>query len=287
MKQRYDFVFSCGYSCAVTQALRAAGLQFASFPFDWMATPSFPVAAETVAGDFAHWMDRADLELVDIRRGGIMKHVYRNRRTGFGFVHDFSSFKVFDEDFPKQAEKYVRRIERFNRELAKAKKALAINVEWPILPRLDDDELRETKRTFSEKFPNCEFDLVYCYEDAARKEPATVSSADGITVIAADYRTFVDGEVNHEMDNAFLVDWLKANVEVEDPRTAEEKAKYAADWEKQDKARWKGANWWQDMVNRTRFRHYRRLEKFLIAKGLLPRERPLWVLAPDRGEAGK
>lgn len=282
MKKAYDFAFSCGYSCAVTQALRAAGLQFASYPFDWMATPSFPAAARMVADDFAHWMDRGDLELVDIRRGGIMKHVYRNRRNGFGFVHDFSSFKTFEEDFPRQSAKYIRRIERFMSTLGAAGKALAINVEWPILPRISDAELAETRAVFAAKFPKCGFDLVYFYEDGSSKVPRLVSSAGGISVYAVDYRTFVDGEVNHEADNRFLVEWLRENVEVADPRGEGEKAEYAKAWEKQDRERWKGGSWWQNMVNRTRFRQYRRLEKFLTARGLLPRERPLWSLAPVR-----
>ena len=286
MKRTYDFAFSCGYSCAVTEALRESGLQFASYPFDWMATPSFPVAARTVAGGFAHWMDREDLELVDIRRGGIMKHVYRNLRTGFGFVHDFSSFFTFDENFPKQREKYARRIERFMAALGGAGRALAINVEWPILPRLSDAELSETRAVFAARFPKCEFDLVYFYEDESAKVPRLVSSAGGVAVYAADYRTFVDGEVNHVADNRFLVEWLRENVEVVDPRSEEEKAKYAKAWEKQDRERWKGGNWWQTMVNRTKFRQYRRLEKFLVGRGLLPRERPLWF-APCREEAGK
>lgn len=285
VKKTYDFVFSCGYSCAVTQALRAANLQFASFPFDWMATPSFPAAARMVADGFAHWMDRDDLELVDIRRGGIMKHVYRNRRNGFGFVHDFTSFRTFDENYPRESAKYVRRIERFMAMLNAAEKALAINVEWPILPRLSDTELAETRAVFAAKFPKCEFELVYFYEDESAKTPRLISSGGGISVYAVDYRTFVDGEVNHEADNRFLIKWLEENVEVADPRSAEEKATYAKSWERQDRERWKGGSWWRDMVNRTKFRQYRRLEKFLVGRGLLPRERPLWVLAPSRGKA--
>ena len=280
--KEYDFVFSCGYSCAVTQALRAANLQFASFPFDWMATTSFKAAAQVVANDFAHWMDREDLELVDVRRGGIMKHIYRNRRNGFGFVHDFSSFETFDESYPKEAAKYARRIERMKLDLASAKKALAIYVEAPIMPRIYDEELAETKRIFETKYPGTEFELVYCCEDPAKTGKASVSTRDGITVIAADYRTFTeDGEVNHEMNNAFLIDYLKMNVRAVDPRTPEEKAKYAAGWEKQDKARWHGKNWFETLINRTAYRQYRKLERFLMGKGLIPKERPLWFVEPE------
>ena len=279
MKQ-YDFAFSCGFSCGVTQALRAADLQFASFPFDWTASQGFLACAKMIESDFAHWMDREDLELVDIRRGGINKHVYRSRRTHFGFVHDFSSYKTFDENYPKESAKYARRIARLQECLAGAKKVLAICVEWPILPRMTDAELQETKRVLTAKYPQVEFDLLYFYTENECRVPRVVSSADGITVVANDYRTFEYGELNHEMDNRGLIEYLKANVSVVDPRSEEEKTKYAAGWSKQDKARWHGKNWFEDFINRTKFRQYRRLEKFLVKKGLVPRERPLWCLAP-------
>lgn len=279
---QYDFAFSCGYSCGVTQALRAAGLQFASFPFDWTATPSFRRAAETIAGGFARWMDRGDLELVDVRRGGINKHIYRNRRTGFGFVHDFSSYKTFDDNYPEVAEKYERRIERLQSCFLSAKKILAIFVEWPIFGRVSDEELSDARRILSERYPSAEFEVLYFYCEDGCKVARTVSSCDGITVVANDYRTFQYGEINHEMDNRALMRYLRENILVEDPRTPEEKSLYAAGWERQDKARWHGRNWLEDLVNRTMYRHYRRLERSLVEKGLVPREQPLWCLASGR-----
>ena len=107
--KNYDFCFGCGFSCGVTQALRAANLQFASLPFDWTATPSFPRAARIAAADFAHWLDREDLELIDVRHSGINRRIYFNRRTGFGFVHDFSLFKSPDDAYAEVAAKYERR----------------------------------------------------------------------------------------------------------------------------------------------------------------------------------
>ena len=78
----YDLAFGCGFSCGVTSALREAGLQFASFPFDWTATPSFIKAAKTIAEGFDHWLEKEDLELVDVKHSGINKRIYANRRTG-------------------------------------------------------------------------------------------------------------------------------------------------------------------------------------------------------------
>lgn len=278
--KEYDFAFSCGYSCAVTEALRAADLQFASFPFDWTASPGFRRCAKMIADDFEGWMEKDDLELVDIRRRGINKHVYLNRRTKFGFVHDFSSFKTFDESFSKVAQKYARRIERLDAQLRQAKRVLAVCAEWPILPRITDAELEETREILQRKFPNAEFDLLYFHCEAGRKGSEVVRVGEHITIVANDYRTFEYGEVNHEMDNAALIEYLKREVRAVDPRSEEEKRKYTDDWKAQDRARWHGRNWLETFVNRTKFRHYRRLEKFLTAKGLVPRERPMWILAP-------
>ena len=284
-KRSYDFAFSCGAVCAVTQALRAAGVQFASYPFDWTASPSVVRCAKTVAGDFAHWMDRGDLELFDIRRGGLNKRVYRNRRTGFGFVHDFTLFKTFDETYPGEAAKYARRIARLQKDLSAAKRVLAVAMEWPILPRLPDAALAEAKRIFESRYPNATFDILYFCCEEGRREPRVVNDANGVTVVAYDYRTFAGGELNHEFDNGGAIRWLREHVVVADPRTDEEKARYAGDWKKQDANRWKGRNWLETMVNRSAFRLYRRLEAFLARKGLVPQEHPFW-LTPD-GEEGR
>ena len=44
----YDFIFSLGASCAVSMSLRDAGLQFASFPFDWIGSPGLLHEVEMV-----------------------------------------------------------------------------------------------------------------------------------------------------------------------------------------------------------------------------------------------
>ena len=279
--KEYDICFSCGYSCGITQALRAANLQFASLPFDWMSTPSLVKAARMVATGFAHWMDREDLELVDVRHSGINKRIYANKRTGFVFVHDFSLFQTVDEAYASESKKYARRAQRLDELLRNAKKVLAVAVEWPILPRLTDATLAESKRIFEMKYPGASFDILYFYPEDGRTSAHVVSEKDGITVVACEYRKWFDGELNHEIDNSQIVAFLKENVSAKDPRSEAEKAKYAADWKKQDAARWKGRNFFETFVNRTAFRRYRRLEKFLRKKGLVPPERPMWFITAD------
>ena len=183
VKKTYDLAFGCGFSCGVTQALREAGLQFASFPFDWTATPSFPRAARMVATDFAHWMDRDDLELVDVRHSGINKRIYMNKRTGFGFVHDFSLFMEPDVSYAAESAKYARRIERLGKSLEAAHRVLAVCVEWPILPPLTAGTLAETKRIFETRYRNAQFDLLYFHAVDGATEARVETEGCGITVV--------------------------------------------------------------------------------------------------------
>lgn len=280
--REYDFAFGCGFSCGLTQALREAGLQFASLPFDWTATPSFPKAARMVATDFAHWMDREDLELVDVRHSGINKRIYANRRTKFGFVHDFSLFMEPDVAYAAVSAKYARRIERLQKSLSSARRVLAACVEWPILAPLGAETLAETKRMFETRNRNATFDLLYFHAVDGAKEARVESDAGGITVVGCEYRKYLPGGgLHHEIDNSQIAAYLKANVSVPDPRDEAAKAKYAAEWKRQDAARWHGGNTFETFVNRTAFRMYRKLEKFLQKKGLVPPERPLWFSAKD------
>ena len=278
----YDLAFSCGFSCGITQALRDAGMQFTSLPFDWTATPSFPKAARMVASDFAHWMDREDLELVDVRHSGINKRIYLNRRTGFGFIHDFSLFMDPDESYAAESAKYARRIARLEKDLAASRRVLAVGVEWPILPPLTAATLAETKRTFESRYANAEFDLVYFHAVDGATEARVESDSDGVTVVGCEYRKYLPGGVlHHEIDNSQIAAYLRANFAVPDTRSAEAKAKYEAEWKRQDAARWHGRNAFETFVNRTAFRQYRKLEKFLVRKGLVPPEPQYWLVPRD------
>lgn len=280
--REYDFAFGCGFSCGVTQALREANLQFASLPFDWTATPSFPKAARMAATDFAHWMDREDLELVDVRHSGVNKRIYANRRTGFGFVHDFSLFLEPDVAYAAESAKYARRIDRLQKSLSAARRVLAVCAECPMLPPLRAETLAETKRMFETRFRNATFDLVYFHAVDGAAEACVESDGGGIAVVGCEYRKYLPGGVlHHEIDNSQIVAYLKANVSVPDPRSEAEKAKYAAEWRRQDAARWHGGNAFETFANRTAFRMYRKLEKFLSKKALLPPERPLWFVDKD------
>ena len=191
--RKFDLAFSLGFSCGCSRALRAAGLQFASYPLDWTGSPGIVESARMIADDFAGWLERDDLELVDVRAGRFGNHIYRSRKTHFGFPHEFSSFLTFDEAYGPTVEKHRRRIERLMEHVRASKRVFVAYVERPINQRASDADLLEAKRTLEGKFPGVEFELVYFFHaDEVAKERAV---APGVTAVDCSYRRMMNGEV--------------------------------------------------------------------------------------------
>lgn len=274
-KANYDLAFSLGFSCGGSRALRRANLQFASYPLDWTGSPGVVQSAKMVAADFAGWLDRADLELVDVRAGRFGNHIYRNRKTGFGFPHEFSSFQTFDELYAPTVEKHRRRIERLMAHVRAAKKVLVIYIERPINARAADSDLLEAKRVLEAKFPGVAFGLVYFFHhDGA---PVSRTVAPDVTAVDCAYRQMANGEVWHEIDYGSVADWLSEHAAVTDPRTEAEKADYAAKSRRRKGSRFAAeGNPFRRKLNELEYKLYRHLEESLQAKGVLPRDRALW-----------
>ena len=268
--KKFDMAFSMGFSCGGTMALRRAGLQFVSYPLDWIGSPGIVQSAKMIASDFAGWFEKDDLQLVAVRGGSFQNNVYQNRKTRFGFPHDFPRFFRFEEKYPETAEKYARRIRRFLSDLGSAKSALVVYIERPINPRAADADLLEAKRILEAKFPNVKFELVYFFLDEGRKDFAETSVADGITAIACNYVQYDHGEKSHAIDADVQAAYFRGRFEVPDRRSEEEKAAYARKRKSVRKQKFGGK------LNALKYRLYRWLERDLEEKGLVPRDFPLW-----------
>lgn len=283
-KKTYDLAFGLGYSCGASQALRDAGLQFASFPLDWVGSPGIVQSAETVVNGFAHWIDRDALELVDVRRGsGFNTRIYRNRITGFGFSHEFGDFQSFDESYPKVVAMYGRRIARLSNLLKTSRRVLLVYLELPFRACAERGDVLRARRLLAEKHPDSVFDLLYVFEDPACAVPRVVSEDDGVTVLALDYRMFDHGEVTHFVRTDALTSYLRQNVTVRDYRTEAERARRQSAFEGDVMCRWGRKGTWRSLVNRWAFRIFRHLEKYLMARGLVQREGPLWFVEREGG----
>ena len=268
--ETYDIAFSLGFSCGTSLALRKAGLQFASYPLDWTGTPGVVKSAKMVESEFAGWFEKEDLRLVDVRGGTFQTNVYLNSRTGFGFPHDFSRFQTLDEAFPETAEKYARRVARFMKAVAAAKRALAIYTGRPIDGRVPDADLVEARRILSAKFPGTSFDLLYFHrkEYAEGFEEETV--AEGITAVACEYAKIEYGEISHAIEWNVQTRYLKDRFRLSAVPDAATEAKYDADRKKNRRHKF------DSRIDEWKYRIYRHLERELQDKGLVPRDRALW-----------
>ena len=276
-RKEYDFAFSLGFSCACSESLRAEGLQFESCPFDWVGVTDVLQTARIVAGGFEGWLERDDLDLWDVRiLGGFATRVYRNRKTGIGFVHEFSNDAGLDAAYPAVKAKFDRRIPRFLDRLRRSRRVLAVYLEVSKNPRAADATLVEARRLLSEAFPETSFDLLYLYEDPEAKTwAAEPPVADGVTVVRLDYRTYLNGEIMHLCRNGQIRDCLRTLAHVPDVRTPEQKAAFAAF--KRDEMRSSlGKGWLERKVNKKLRQLFRDLESYLEGQHILPGDRPLW-----------
>lgn len=251
-------------------ALRRAGMQFASYPLDWIGSPGILQSARMIESGFAHWFEKDDLQLVAVRGGSFQNNVYQNRRTRFGFPHDFPRFFRFEEKYPETAEKYARRIRRFEVELGAAKTALVVYIERPINPRVADADLVEAKRILEAKYSSCEFELLYFFLKDGCKDFEESRIAEGITAVACDYKELDHGEVSHAIIADVPARYLRERFAVVDRRSDQEKKAYDADRKAVRRMKFGGK------LNEIKYRIYRRLERELQEKGLVPRDFPLW-----------
>ena len=276
--KEYDLAFSLGSSCGVSQALRAAGLQFASYPLDWLGSRDVRRVAKVVAGNFEKWFEKEDFQLVDVWHStGFDTRAYLNTRTDFGFSHEFPDFVPFDESFPKIRETYERRVERFIDCAEASRRMLVVFMELPVTPRTPVEALAEVRQTLMERFPKAEIDLLYVGVEPGKKVPELAEVAPGVMTADYDYRKIEGGETLHYVEWGPLAAFLKANFQVPDPRTEEEKRKYSRFEKVSDDMRWgPDKSRFRRWLNKHMYKTYRSVEQMLIKRGLVQKEGPFW-----------
>ena len=289
--KEYDLAFSLGSSCGVSQALRAAGLQFASYPLDWLGSRDVRRVAKVVAGNFEKWFEKEDFQLVDVWHGaGFGTRAYLNTRTDLGFSHEFRDFVPFDESFPKIHETYERRVERFLKCADSVRRMLAVFMELPVVLRAPVEALAEARRTLMERFPKAEVDLLYVGVEPGKKVPELAEVAPGVMTADYDYRKIEGGETLNYVEWGPLAAFLKANFQVPDPRTEEEKRRYSRFEKVSGDMRWgPDKSRFRRWLNKHMYKTYRSVEQVLIRRGLVEKEGPFWFW-PDLREgkgAGK
>ena len=231
MKKHYDLIFGVGRACSCSQCLRAAGLQLASFPWDWVGDPGAIGRIDIICNGFKDWMNLEDLERREPHTIYVKEYVF-NKRNGLLFLHDFKDGAPLDEQFPKIAEKYARRITRLNSCIQSAKApVLVVCIDAPHLTEPTTlDEIRMCRQRLSEKYPKTAFEFLLVnrdqtrnFEDRIEEEPEP-----GLMRVAFEYKDKSPGRPLFAVDIPLMAAYLKSRFTVRDYRTPAEYAAYKA-----------------------------------------------------------
>ncbi len=187
-KKRYDLIFSLGEACLCTQALRMAGLQLFSYPFDWLGGSSFMGKCQILATRFARYIDKEDLEFSHMERS-INCQAYHNKYNDITFNHDFPKDMSLDESYPQVREKYERRIKRLLSSIERSSPVLIVWIEAPYTNHVvfDRKEIIEGYNLIKSAFPGTSIDLLYI---AREKEPSDEYLTPNVRRIALDYKDY-------------------------------------------------------------------------------------------------
>lgn len=266
MAKRFDFVFGLGSACSCTQTLRAAGLQFASYPLDWVYGGGVRERTALVTGGFGGWMEKGDFMRLDGRKA-FGHDPYVNRRTGMHFPHDFEKGIDFSVAFQSVRAKYDRRIARFETRMERSRTALVV---WIADPRdafrLEDADMRYCLDAFAHRWPKTLFRM-FAVDFAAGIAPGEMSRRDGngFKVLRFDYHDPAGEDFSVRPE---LLLPLFADVEAKDYRTLPEK--FAA-WRRRRKSRRVRLNAqsaWDAFATGLQLRLYNHLKKRLEHRGM-------------------
>ncbi len=182
---KYDMVVPYGFNCATASQLEVRGLRSFSGPLDWidgtLARESFHAAVEWLDNSFAGMLDYADLTHCKGRSVDWLGcHAVQNAKTHFLFPHEF---RVLTKETHKQvAEKYLRRIRRFDTTLKHASGNVLV-VSCTTNPDISFSDWKLLLAAFQRKCPGANVNL-YAVQFSAKCDERR---QDGDLVV--DYRT--------------------------------------------------------------------------------------------------
>ena len=229
MTRKFDLILPIGEACCCSQSLRTAGLQFASFPWDWLAVRDLGKVVEINCAGGADFMRIEDMERLEPREGHPMDF-YSNNRLGIHHNHDFPRGVPLEESFPAVAEKYRRRFNRQTRLIEDSKlPVLLLRIDSPIMGATTLDECRCARRRLSERFPGKTFEFCLFSLDTERPFASRIEEEvePGFLHVAFDYRDRRPGAASYNVDQRAIAEVLRSRFAVRDYRTAEEKRRYA------------------------------------------------------------
>ena len=230
MPKTYDLVVPLGFACSCSQTLRQAGLQLASFPWDWVGTPPPIFRCRTICSDFKDWMNLEDLKWAG-RNDTYGHEEVRNVRTGLIIMHDFVQGVSIEEQYPAITEKYTRRIARLDRLLKSSKSVLLVTIDTPVSPApVSPEEGRKSIEIMSEKYPNAKFDFLIVNLETGRSLENRIDETPlpEVRRIAFDFKCYAPDAPVFGIEVKMIADFLKGEYAVRDYRSREEIAAHRA-----------------------------------------------------------
>lgn len=275
--RQYDIAVGMGVGCGVSISMRDAGAQYLSLPLDWIGCNDPVREARIVADHFKDWMRLEDLEIQCVRIASqSATFVVANRRTGLLAPHAFSAYSSLEKQYPAFVEKMSRRIARLEGVLSSAKAVLLVVVENPQRPGcLADADLELARGIVADAYPNAVFDLVCFQHENGVLGTCDHRVSDRIMRVGCKLQQMSNGVVNHTYEHEPIVAWLRANVQVTDPRTEEEIRAFSELKRRQHEERFGDGGPFARLVARWQFRAYKKLQSALRRKGVIPGERPM------------
>jgi len=170
MKKQYDLIVSFGEACSCTQCLRKAGMQKASYPYDWISGPSFLDRIKIFLSKFDRFFDKKDLkENLPVSSDC---HVYTNTYNNFCFCHDFIGRNTtLENSYLDAYNKYVRRINRLFNNIQNSDNTLIVYMEYPInryWVKITNEEIIKYFGLIMKSYKN--IDLLYIAYDQSLKQ---------------------------------------------------------------------------------------------------------------------
>lgn len=218
-KKKYDLIFSFGNTCACSVLLRRNKLQYASYPFDWIGLNPFSGKIQWLLTHCEHFLNKESLIITDRptdEETDMTCEYCKDTQTGCYFVHDFPIGVPLEQSFDRIYQKYQRRIDRLYQRLGKSKKTLII---WySLIWRLDENELKESRKKLNEYFYPTQVDLLVIENNKDVKGIQEENIAEGVTRITYDmFNPEPKSTMSSIIGNVVLADSIFRRYELQTP----------------------------------------------------------------------
>ena len=171
--KKYDVIFSLGSACLCSQTLRKLHLQFCSYPLDWITGDDFSNRIDLLASGFKDFFNKEDFALHPEWKE-TKTDVYKNKRTGIIFPHDFPRNIPLESSYPDVKAKYDRRISRLIGNIEKNDRILIVYIDKPAKEQnaVSDETLKNGHARIVSRFPEKHIDLLYvfCSDDVREQK---------------------------------------------------------------------------------------------------------------------